>query len=150
MKHLDNGVLRLGCLLAVCVVFASAASAQNGNPSAKAKHPARIGVASVYSDKFKGKKTASGRTFKQNNLTAASRDLPLNSKAKVTDLKTGRSAEVTITDRGPFQKGRTIDLSKTAARRIGVKKRDGVAPVVVNPLSTSPPKTKETVARAPE
>jgi rare lipoprotein A len=148
MKHLGSGVLRLGCLLAVCVVFASAAS---GSTKAKAKHHStRVGIASVYSDKFKGRKTASGKTFKQNKLTAASRDLPLNSKAKVTNLKTGRSTEVTITDRGPFKKGRTIDLSKSAAQRIGVKKQDGVAPVVVKPLTTPEPKTKEAVASAPE
>jgi rare lipoprotein A len=150
MKHLRSGVLRLGCLLAVCVVFASAASAENGSQKAKAKHAARVGVASVYSDKFKGKKTASGKAFRQNKLTAASRDLPLNSKAKVTDLKTGRSTDVTITDRGPYKKGRTIDLSKTAAQRIGVKKKEGVAPVAVKPLTTSPPKTKETIAATPE
>jgi rare lipoprotein A len=136
MMHLSSGVLRLGCLLAVCVLFASAASAQDGSQKAKAKHHPRVGVASVYSDKLNGKKTASGKTFKQNHPTAASRDLPLNSKAKVTNLKTGRSTEVTITDRGPFKKGRTIDLSKSAAQQIGVDKKDGVAPVEVKPLPT--------------
>jgi rare lipoprotein A len=148
MKHLSRGILRFACLLAVCGVFASAASADGGSRKSQANHHTRVGIASVYSDKFKGKKTASGKTFKQDKLTAASRDLPLNSKAKVTNLKTGRSTEVTITDRGPFKKGRTIDLSKSAARQIGVGKKDGVAPVAVQPLTTPEP-TKEAVASAP-
>ncbi|HEX3970279.1 MAG TPA: septal ring lytic transglycosylase RlpA family protein [Stellaceae bacterium] len=151
MKHLNRGVVWLAGLIAVCVLFASAASAgENGSPKAKARHGTRVGIASVYSDRFKGRKTASGQTFKQNKLTAASRDLPLNSKAKVTNLKTGRSTHVTVTDRGPFKKGRTIDLSKTAARKIGITKKNGIAPVVVKPLKTSKPATKEAIARAPE
>jgi rare lipoprotein A len=105
----------------------------------------------VYSNKLNGKKTASGQTFKQTKLTAASRDLPLNSKAKVTNLKTGRSTEVTITDRGPFKKGRAIDLSKTAAKKIGVGTKDGIAPVTVKPVATpAHPTAKEAIARAPE
>jgi rare lipoprotein A len=150
MKHLNRGIVGVAGLIAVCVLFASAASAENGSPKAKARHGTHVGIASVYSDRFKGRKTASGQTFKQNKLTAASRDLPLNSKAKVTNLKTGRSTQVTITDRGPFKKGRTIDLSKTAAKKIGVTKKDGVAPVVVKPLSTPEPATKEAIARTPE
>jgi rare lipoprotein A len=150
MKHLNRGVVWLAGLIAVCVLFASAASAENANHKTRAKHGTRVGIASVYSDKFKGRKTASGQTFKQNKLTAASRDLPLNSKAKVTNLETGRSTDVTITDRGPFKKGRTIDLSKTAAKKIGVTKKDGVAPVVVKPLTTPKPATKEAIARTPE
>jgi rare lipoprotein A len=149
MKFLSRGILGLIGAAAVCVLIASTASAQNHK--AKAKPHTRVGVASVYSDKFKGRKTASGKTFKQTQLTAASRDLPLNSNAKVTNLKTGRSTNVTITDRGPFKKGRAIDLSAAAAQRIGVKKKDGVAPVAVKPLPSSPsPKTKEAIASAPE
>jgi rare lipoprotein A len=136
--------------MTVCVLLASAASAQNTHHKAKAKPHARVGVASVYSDKLKGRKTASGKTFKQTQLTAASRDLPLNSKAKVTNLKTGKSTEVTITDRGPFKKGRTIDLSKSAAQRIGVDKKHGIAPVAVKPLATPAPNAKESIASAPE
>jgi rare lipoprotein A len=143
MMHLSRGVVWLAGLIAVCVLFVSAASAENGTHKAKAKHGARVGIASVYSDKFKGRTTASGQTFKQDKLTAASRELPLDSKAKVTNLKTGRSTEVTITDRGPFKKGRTIDLSKTAARKIGVTKKNGIAPVVVKPLATPKPATRK-------
>ena len=95
----------------------------------------QTGIASVYSHKFAGKKTASGRRFKPNALTAASRKLPLNSKAKVTNRETGQSTNVTITDRGPYKKGRVIDLSPKAAKQIGVTKKQGVAPVVVKPLA---------------
>ena len=148
MKLLSRGIVGVSGLVAVCVLFASAASAEKAK--AKHAHGTRVGVASVYSNRFKGRKTASGQTFKQTKLTAASRDLPLNSKAKVTNLKTGRSTEVTITDRGPFKKGRTIDLSKAAAKKIGVTKKAGIAPVVVKPLATSKPETKERIASTPE
>jgi rare lipoprotein A len=112
---------------------------------------AQTGVASVYSHKFAGKKTASGKPFKPNRLTAASRKLPLNSKAKVTNLKTGQSTKVTITDRGPYKKGRVIDLSPKAAKEIGVTKKEGVAPVVVKPIAPPPqPDAQEAVAATPE
>jgi rare lipoprotein A len=110
----------------------------SGHASARHHHKekahAQVGVASVYGHHFAGKKTASGKTFKPGKLTAASRELPLNSKAKVTNLETGRSTEVTITDRGPYDKRRVLDLSPAAAKRIGVTKKDGVAPVAVKPI----------------
>lgn len=81
---------------------------------------AEEGKASVYSDKFQGRKTASGAHFNQHELTAASKDLPLGSKAKITNKKTGKSTTVKITDRGPYVKGRKIDLSKSAAKEIGM------------------------------
>jgi rare lipoprotein A len=90
-------------------------------------------VASVYARQHQGKKTASGERFDEHKLTAASKTLPLNSKAKVTNLKTGRSVDVTITDRGPYAKHRVIDLSPAAAKQVGVDKKEGVAPVEVKP-----------------
>jgi rare lipoprotein A len=89
----------------------------------------QTGVASVYARQHQGKKTASGERFDEHKLTAASKNLPLHSKAKVTNLKTGRSVDVTITDRGPYAKHRVIDLSPAAAKEVGVDKKEGVAPV---------------------
>jgi rare lipoprotein A len=94
------------------------------------------GVASVYARQHQGKKTASGERFDEHKLTAASKTLPLNSKAKVTNLKTGRSVDVTITDRGPYAKHRVIDLSPAAAKEVGIDKKEGVARVEVKPDET--------------
>lgn len=73
-------------------------------------------------------RTASGAMMNPDKLTAAHRSLPFGTKLKVTNKDNGRSVTVTINDRGPFIKGRVIDLSRAAAERLGFK-NDGVAPV---------------------
>lgn len=78
------------------------------------------GVASYYSYGFNGKKTASGETFDKNALTAAHREFPFGTLLRVTNLSNGKSVDVTVNDRGPFKKGRIIDLSEAAARVIGM------------------------------
>lgn len=78
------------------------------------------GKASFYADKFDGRPTSSGEIFKQNKLTAAHRTLPFGTKVKVVNQANGRSVKVVINDRGPFVSGRIIDLSKKAARKIGI------------------------------
>ena len=90
----------------------------------------QVGEASWYGKDFHGKKTASGETFDQHDLTAAHPTLPLGTEATVTNLETGKSVDVEINDRGPYSKGRDIDLSKEAAKEIGMKK-DGAAPVKI-------------------
>jgi len=97
------------------------------------------GVASYYRPTALGGRTASGEAPKAGALTAASKTLPLGSKAKVTNTDTGRSVKVTVTDRGPFVKGRILDVSPRAADKLGMKE-DGVAPVKVKPLA-GPSKT---------
>ncbi len=77
-------------------------------------------MASWYGPGFHGHKTAAGGFYNQEDLTAASVAFPLGSRVMVTNLDNGRSVEVTITDRGPFKKGRKIDLSHKAARMIGM------------------------------
>lgn len=77
------------------------------------------GVASYYHDKFHGRKTASGERYDKSALTAAHKHLPLGTRVRVTSEK-GKSIEVTINDRGPFVKGRIIDLSRSAARALGI------------------------------
>jgi rare lipoprotein A len=90
-----------------------------------------VGQASWYGPGFHGKKTASGETFNQHQLTAAHPTLPLGSKAEVTHLETGKSVAVKINDRGPFVDGRNIDLSRAAAKKIGLTPEEGLAPVKI-------------------
>lgn len=78
------------------------------------------GGASWYGPNFHGKHTASGAIFDMNKLTAAHKTLPFGTMVKVTFKKTGKSAIVRITDRGPYAHGRIIDLSKAAAKQIGL------------------------------
>ena len=82
---------------------------------------AQCGGASWYGPGFHGKKTASGERFDQNAMTAAHRTLPFGSVVTVTDQRTGKSVKVKINDRGPFHKGRIIDLSKAAATKLGFR-----------------------------
>jgi rare lipoprotein A len=110
----------------------------------------QIGEASVYARKLQGKKTATGERFDEHKPTAASKTLPLHSKAKVTNLKTGRSVDVTITDRGPYAKHRVVDLSSAAAKQIGIDKEKGVAPVEVKPTAEPVQASGETVTVAPD
>jgi len=79
-------------------------------------------VASYYADKYHGRKTSNGEVFNMYDLTAAHKSLPFNTKVKVTNLSNGKSVVVRINDRGPFVKGREIDLSKAAAVKIGMIK----------------------------
>lgn len=88
------------------------------------------GEASFYGKGFQGKETASGEKFNKNDLTAAHPTLPLGSEATVTNLENGQSVQVEINDRGPYAKGRDIDLSEKAAKDIGLDDQ-GVAPVKI-------------------
>lgn len=87
------------------------------------------GVASVYTQKeTRGRRTASGARLSDGALTAAHRALPFGQKVKVTNTRNGRSIVVTVTDRGPFVKGRVIDLTLAGARALGFS---GLAPVTL-------------------
>jgi rare lipoprotein A len=76
---------------------------------------AETGIASYYADKFQGRTTASGEAYERSALTAAHRTLPFGTRVTVTNLENGRAVTVRINDRGPFVKGRIIDLSYRAA-----------------------------------
>ena len=82
---------------------------------------------------------ANGQRFDHGGQAAASKTLPLGTVAKVTNLENGRTTVVTVQDRGPYVDGRTIDLSKSTAEQIGIRSRDGVAPVVVAPIAVPQP-----------
>lgn len=89
--------------------------------------------ASYYSNYFHGRTTSNGETFDQKKLTAAHKTLPFGSLVKVTNIKNLKSVIVRINDRGPFYKKRCIDLSKEAAKKIGLLE-SGVGMVVIECL----------------
>lgn len=119
----------------LCLALASSAhsAAHPRHPPIDRSARPQAGRASYEGHRDAGKETASGAKFHPTQMTAASRTLPLGTKAKVVDRANGRSVEVTVTDRGPFAKNRIIDLSSTAATRLGMKDK-GVAKVKVQPL----------------
>ena len=90
---------------------------------------AESGIASSYSTREQGTRTSSGRALHDGALTAAHKTLPFGSRVRVTNRTNGRSVVVTITDRGPFVRGRVIDLTPAGARAIGMS---GLASVTVD------------------
>ena len=98
---------------------ATSSTDKSGN---NGKHEMR-GEASWYGPGYHGRTTANGEKFNQNAMTAAHKTLAFNTKIKVTDLQTGKSVIVRINDRGPYAKGRIIDLSKGAAEKLGIKEK---------------------------
>jgi len=108
------------------------------------------GLASWYGggDGFDGKPTASGEIFDTSQLTAAHRDLPLGTVVDVTNVETGASVRVRINDRGPFVRGRIIDLSRSAAQRVGVI-GPGVAKVRLTIAETAPAPALSAAAVSP-
>jgi rare lipoprotein A len=97
----------------------------------------QTGMASWYGPGFHGLRTSSGTIYDQHALTAAHQTLPLGTRVRVTNLDTGRSVDVDVNDRGPFAKGRIIDLSYEAARTVGMI-GPGTARVKVEVLERPP------------
>ena len=95
-----------------------------------------IGKATIYPNRLNGHKTASGGTFNQSDHTAASNKLPLGTDVKVTSLRTGKSTNVKLIDRGPALGGHRIDLSKKAAREIGLTRKEGTVAVKIKVTRT--------------
>jgi rare lipoprotein A len=102
-----------------------------------AVHPSVVGMASWYGPGFNGHRTSSGEIYDQDDLTAASTLFPLGTRLLVTNLTDGRSVEVIINDHGPFAKDRAIDLSRRAARVLGMI-GPGTARVRMEVLATPP------------
>ena len=128
---------------------AGSATAQESASSRQATLPAkpkpdlsgrkRLGKASFYANKFAGRKMADGTKMDPRDDNAASKTLPLGTTAKVTNRETGQSAVVTIQDRGPYVKGRIVDLSPSTAQKVGITPDDGVAKVEVAPIAVALP-----------
>ena len=93
------------------------------------------GDASFYAASLEGNKTASGEPYDHSAMTAAHREFAFGTKVKVTYLKTGKTVEVTINDRGPHAKGRILDLSGAAAKSLGMID-DGHGKVRIEVIST--------------
>jgi rare lipoprotein A len=101
-------------------------------------HP-EIGLAAWYGPRHLGHRTASGDRLDGIHATAAHRSLPLNSLARVTNLKNGRSVVVKVTDRGPWRSNRLIDVSPKAAEELDMK-RAGIVRVRIEPVVRTAPK----------
>ncbi len=118
--------------------FSSAPSASYYSPRYETFRGAHTEVASWYGPGFAGRPTSTGETYNPEELTAASKTLPLGSHVRVTNPDTGRSVVVRINDRGPFVRGRSLDLSHGAAQQIGLTGK-GVGRVQVTPTASSTP-----------
>jgi rare lipoprotein A len=99
----------------------------------------RVGKASIYAKHLAGHKMADGAPMMPQGDNAASKTLPIGTTAKVTNVETGASAVVKIEDRGPYVKGRIVDLSPSTAQKIGVDPKQGVAKVSVEPIAVPLP-----------
>ena len=97
----------------------------------------RVGTASWYGAKYHGRPTASGEIYNMYQMTTAHPTLPMPSRVRVTNLGNGRSIVLRVNDRGPFNKGRLIDVSRAAARALGFE-RQGLARVRVRYLGPAP------------
>jgi rare lipoprotein A len=125
--------LFLGFLL--CFLLASCAPVTTvKRPSYPAGYETFDGLASYYADKFHGRQTANGEIYDKDALTAAHKKLPFGTKLRVTNLKNNKSVIVKVNDRGPFVKGRVVDLSRRAAEKLDMID-DGVVKVRVEILS---------------
>jgi rare lipoprotein A len=121
--------LAIGCLAREPALAADAAKDQTG-------------IASIYSTDS-GSQTASGQRLNPKALTAAHRTLPFGTKVRVTNRKNGRSVVVTINDRGPFIRGRVIDLTPAGARELGFSGLTQVALAIEEPAPPKPAKVQQ-------
>ncbi len=140
----------LTAFLAACSTTAPAPEVSRGQPRpyrvrgtwykpmARAGGFRQRGTASWYGRKFHGRNTSSGEKYNMHAMTAAHKTLPLGTWVQVTNLANGRKVRVRINDRGPFVRGRIIDLSYAAAKKLGMV-GPGTAPVEIVALGTSRP-----------
>ncbi|HMN82242.1 MAG TPA: RlpA-like double-psi beta-barrel domain-containing protein [Burkholderiaceae bacterium] len=115
------------------------AAGRSGKPAPDHSGRARTGRASFYADRFGGRTMADGTPMDLGGDNAASRTLPLGTRALVTNLETGRRAVVTIQDRGPYIDGRIVDLSPATATAIGLTRTQGITLVEVAPITVPLP-----------
>ena len=115
-----------------------AKAAKSGKAGLDLSGKARRGKASYYARKFHGRKMADGTRMNPNANVAASKTLPLGTKAEIVNLESGKKAVVEIRDRGPYVKDRIVDVTPSVADKLDMKE-DGVAPVVVKPIEVPQP-----------
>jgi len=118
-----------------------------GTQLALATPPSEKGLASYYNNSFHGRKTASGEKYDKNKLTAAHKTLPFGTKVKVVNVSNGKSVTVRINDRGPYIKGRIIELSRKAAEQVGMIKK-GTATVKITIIGKTSSKTSKSKTKS--
>jgi rare lipoprotein A len=142
LRGVDRGGGRFVVLLVGALSVTSSCSLpplSGWHPPARAGgHYAETGTASWYGPGFVGNHTSSGEVYNLGQMTAAHQTLPLGTRVMVTNLENGRSVEVRVNDRGPFAKSRIIDLSRAAAREIGLI-APGTAPVRLESIDDEGP-----------
>ena len=129
-------------LLAVAFALAFGCGGSGPKTTKRARFGAvgtsQTGMASWYGGKHHGGPTASGERFNKNAMTAAHKHLRMNTRVKVVHRRTGKTVVVRINDRGPYARGRIIDLSEAAAKKLGIL-REGVAPVKITVVGRGKP-----------
>lgn len=120
-------------LAAACAHGPQRDDARGERTGARRREAGEVGIASFYGRRFHGRTTASGARYDMHALTCAHPSAPFGARLKVTELDGGRSVVVTVNDRGPFVRGRVVDLSLAAARALGIVER-GLARVRVQRL----------------
>ena len=135
-------LLRCACVALSFALFVSCAAPTRAAQNEPARHGSKqTGIASWYGGEFK--RTASGERYDPSSLTAAHRKLPFGTRVRVTSVRTQRSVIVRINNRGPYTRGRIIDLSKGAAAKLGTL-GSGTTKVELEVLSPAPAKPKRT------
>ena len=136
----DAGAPRPAAATSPTVVVANAATPVSASAQAVQKQHSKLlrGIASWYGDQFDGKKTASGETFNQEEMTACHPSLPFGTEVRVVNLRNHKSVVVRITDRAELVKGRVIDLSHAAAEKLNMTQA-GVARVSIEVLTLGHP-----------
>ena len=123
-----------GFLASDGALFPRAEAASKRHQERQSQGPSnQEGEASYYGREFNGRQMANGERFNPNSNSAAHRNLPLGTTAQVTNLANGRTATVKVEDRGPYARGRVIDLSPRIADELGMK-HAGRAPVRITPI----------------
>jgi rare lipoprotein A len=148
IRRLALSMLALGALTGTLTGCRSTQTIPGAEPVRErpAGHAQR-GVASWYGPQFHGRRTANGEIYDMHGLTAAHRTLPFDTWVRVTNLDNGRSVDLRINDRGPFVKGRVLDVSYAAAQRLGMV-GTGTAPVEIRVLDVPlPPEPAPVAAR---
>lgn len=143
----------IAVLTVVILLFSAIAGSAAETRKKSAGKGLLSGIASIYASRFHGRPTASGERYNHKALTAAHRFLPFGTLVRVLNIKNGRSIIVRINDRGPFHRGRVIDLSAAAARALGFLKH-GMTKVKLEvihfPGKGRPPKNLPDLMPAPE
>jgi len=109
----------VGAFFALCITSFSMNAHAHYPGSVSAVGDTQVGVASYYSDRFHGRRTANGERYDRNDLTAVHSHLPFGSIIRVTNLRNNLSVELRVNDRNHFRNGRLLDVSKRAARELG-------------------------------